>query len=390
MTAAEKLKRWGCQFCGIGAAQDEKPVPGACREREGAPHSWMNATILEGDPDVLAELNRKLGAANEIVAQTAREALGEKFRKEDAAQAQNLARLLMVEGDGWQTALIEVGKAAASSAAERSIQEWRCWRCGLPAGELAADMVEPHGGGCPVVGGGHAWQLWWAPVDMEGAKDSWERHGDAHGKLRTAVAIGRFRELMQSGVGWEPALAEAKALDEAISTPAPVAEEPASPSSREVKETDESSSFAQPVDEAPSESVGIPSESSPPAKRGRGRPRKDGSAPAVAAPPAPRSSEPLESLIPDDLQPVGKPSRERDDEGRCGPSWLWGDPTLTIDRARHLLLLIDVAFRALATVSDAMTGERRGHAFTEAWDELDRRRGALAREILRLEKGGAG
>lgn len=118
-----------------------------------------------------------------------------------------------------------------------------------------------------------------------------------------------------------------------------------------------------------------------PAPRKRGRPPKSregqGARPAEG-PPSP--VPPTE---------VERPSAEVDpdwndrDLEACGVRW--GGGHYTIASAVAAIETIDRALEGVEQVQRVMAGERKGHVFSDAYDELHRRRGVMGRVLARLE-----
>ena len=375
---------WICTFCGLGTVAADKPVPGACWERDGQAHSWGRRKIVEEDADLVADLVKKQSGRAELIEQAVRDAAGEKFEEDDLTEGRGLVHALQVEGDGWQTALIELGRHTAERVALRTIEGWRCWRCGMPAGESVDGVVALHEGPglCPVVGV-HGWQKWWTQEGHAEALDTWDRHHNCHGAIKSEAAKTLFLELSQAAVPYEKARADAMELDAAAGKPATVesVEETGGTSSRDVKAPDDQR-------DDPSALAVL---AAPPAKRGRGRPRKDGSAPAVAAPPAPRPS-PARSG--DHVPVVFDGTNHRSWEGKGPPADLLGSEQIPGEgydpdelwAARDCVREIDHLIGQVADLQRGMAGEDGGHVFGEFTDELYRRLGKWTRRVREIER----
>lgn len=211
---------------------------------------------------------------------------------------------------GWGAAIREAEKVTAAHAVPAAGTTaghggWRCMFCGLATEQESKPAKGPCSEREPVATG-HAWVR---EVTVEADEDvrasllaAAERRatrlrGVVLGALSVAPDAAELDKAVRAAelamVGGE---GEAEAIEGEIvrlsappivePEPTPVVQEPAASTSREVNEPDESSSIAQPVDDASS----TPAAAETPAKRGRGRPRKDGTTATVPAAPRPAPS----------------------------------------------------------------------------------------------------
>lgn len=261
---------WCCQFCGLRANCDDKPVSGACPEREGAAHVWGNAALILADDTLRAELLGHEAKRRAAILSDVRGRAGEKFYEADVGTAELVAERAMIAGDSWTNAFIRATNAAVTEAAKRTVRGWRCDACGLAGGGNG----RPEDGGCGRgCGGGHHWREWRTEEQEQELVGTWEgqvgvlisRFG---GELSRAEAVAGF---LRAGV---PYLLAVQRAEELPGSAGP--EGDASPLLRPGESAptaeDSPSSTARTLFLAKS----APAVEAPPveAKRGRGRPPK--------------------------------------------------------------------------------------------------------------------
>lgn len=250
-----------CQFCGANTSGD-RPGPGACPDRGEHPHVWLTLAN-EWDEGLLVALKESREARGSRVEGVVMGALREKWNPSDVEQAKENAGLQLVGGGSWGAILEDAEREARALYESRTIVERGCDRCGLPGDARRIP------GSCRV-GQRHEWRDHWTPEEYESFCE--RRDGQRE------VIRGQFGEALVSRV--EGLLADGLTFDGAR---AELAREAEASAAAQVNEADESSRNGQSVDEP----AGEPDEGSidpelvfvppieAPAKRGRGRPRKE-------------------------------------------------------------------------------------------------------------------
>lgn len=256
-----------CQFCGANTSGD-RPGPGACPDRGEHPHVWLTLAN-EWDEGLLVALKESREARGSRVEGVVMGALREKWNPSDVEQAKENAGLQLVGGGSWGAILEDAEREARALYESRTIVERGCDRCGLPGDARRIP------GSCRV-GQHHEWRDHWTPEEHE---SFCERRDGQREVIRGQFgdeSVSRVEGLLADGLTFDGVRAELDAEKSAAA---------------KVNEADESSRNGQSVDEP----AGEPDEGSvdpelvfvppieAPAKRGRGRPRKEPGASAVAA-----------------------------------------------------------------------------------------------------------